>query len=110
MAAGLPAAAALMRASPFPNVADKGARFFEMFTRIKTLNAAGDVDAMGLELEGIMRGADPGAVPPVAGVQVFPAPAENTTEAAFLAVFQDAPQIMDECYRIVMRYAASNID
>jgi hypothetical protein len=87
----LPAIAALMRASSYPNVANAGARFFEGLT---ALLASGANDALDTELKAVLD---------ESGAQVFPN-GTATTEAAAQEIFEERPQFLEEFGTIVTRY------
>lgn len=87
----LPAIAALMRASSYPNVANAGARFFEGLT---ALLASGANDALDTELKAVLD---------EAGVQVFP-DGTATTEADAQEIFEERPQFLEQFGTIVSRY------
>lgn len=87
----LPAIAALMRASSYPNVANAGARFFEGMT---ALLAGGANAALDAELK---------AVVDEAGEDVFPN-GTATTEAAAQDIFEERPQFLEQFGTIVTRY------
>lgn len=87
----LPAIAALMRASSYPNVANAGARFFE---GLQALLAGGANAALDAELK---------AVVDEDGVVVF-ANGTATTESEAQEIFEERPQFMEEFGTIVTRY------
>ncbi len=87
----LPAIAALMRASSFPNVANAGARFFE---GVLALIPSGAQPALDAELKAVLD---------EDGVIVFPA-GTATTEAAAQEIFEERPQFLEEFGTLVSRY------
>jgi len=87
----LPAIAALMRASSYPNVANAGARFFEGLT---ALLAGGANAALDAELKAVLD---------EAGIAVFPN-GTATSEADAQEIFEERPQFLEEFGTIVSRY------
>ena len=90
----LPAIASLLRASSYPNVANAGARFFELMVAVVAagLHAA----ALDTALK---------AVVDEAGADVFPN-GTSTTEAAAQDIFEERPQFLEQFGTIVSRFAA----
>lgn len=87
----IPAIAALMRASSFPNVASAGARFFEGLAALLT---EGPAVALDVELKAVLD---------EDGNDVFPA-GTATTEAAAQKIFEERPQFLQEFGTLVTRY------
>lgn len=90
----LPAVAALLRASTYPNVANAGATAFEEMTRVT--DDGTHTAALDAELK-LVQDED--------GNDVFPSGA-TTAEADAQEIFEKRPQFLDQFATIVHRYAA----
>lgn len=90
----VPAAAATLRASTYPNIRHRVASAFEAKTAIVTLGG-GDATAMDAELKAYERPGD--------GVKPFP-DGNATTEAALAKIVENHPEDGDAWVLIVNRY------